>query len=83
MNIRQLTRKINKETSSHAVIRKNIFDFNYKSTRENTICLINPTPKQRIKAENIIVGNGFSISEIQGNKNNQGQICYYYIVEVN
>ena len=80
ISIKQLNRQITQNVClSH--MRENILDFTYKSNKNNTICLINATPKQRIKAEDIIVGNGYEIIEIQANKDNNNNLCYYYIIK--
>ena len=75
----QLKRLITKLTGATATIKENIFDFTYKSNKENTICLINPKIRQIIKTERILTEKNIKYT-LQGNQDTNGNICYYFII---
>ena len=81
MNLKLLARKIRKETQAYCILRKNTLDFTYKSTRNNTICITNPKIRQLLKAEDIIISNDYNIIEKQANKDPNGIISHYYIIQ--
>jgi hypothetical protein len=60
--------------------KSNIFDFSYISTNENTLCITNPKPKDVIKAEDIITSK-YNILCKQANKDPNGNINYYFIID--
>lgn len=80
MNILKISRLIRQKTGAYTVLRKNILDFTYKSTKNNTICLINPKIKQILATEKILDEHNINYT-LQANTDNNGVSHYYYIIQ--